>query len=93
MDREYNPCHNDLCGWSAMYCHCPRICNGCPCDNCKDIPCQPTPTETPHGRWRKLKGDFEGSKFARCTACNGGNFNAPTDYCPNCGAKMEVQGE
>lgn len=46
-----------------------------------------------HGRWGNKKGGF--FEFAACSLCG---EEAPTagitpNYCPNCGAKMDLEGE
>ena len=42
--------------------------------------------ERPHGRWIKAKMDY-----GECSEC--GFYGLITDYCPNCGAKMEGDAE
>ena len=57
-----------------------------------------TPTvdavEVVHGKWaerRFICMDNEHQLGYRCSECNL-TFDAPTNYCPNCGAKMDGDG-
>lgn len=43
-----------------------------------------------HGRW--IPQDNTYTRFM-CSACETRNHAAPTDYCPNCGAKMDEEEE
>ena len=49
--------------------------------------------EVVHGRWEQRKIlDYFGSKICfRCTECKT-HWDAKSNYCPNCGAKMDGDG-
>ena len=64
---------------------------------------QPTvdAVEVVHGRWEHIYDDTH--YHAKCIACGrtavripinycGSNFKIKWDYCPNCGAKMDLEG-
>lgn len=46
-----------------------------------------------HGRWGKKQGGFW--EFANCSVCGQKTptVGIPPNYCPNCGAKMDLEGE
>ena len=48
-----------------------------------------------HGRWIHDGRRFEGGiDWCHCSECgNSNNFCARTNYCPNCGAKMNLEEE
>ena len=71
----------------------------------EEIGKQPTAdvVEVRHGEWEKdpiaIRDDGEIYDY-RCSACTArahkgeyGNYDYITDYCPNCGAKMDGKGE
>lgn len=43
-----------------------------------------------HGRWKDQ--DYTFTRFT-CTACGSINHKECTNYCPNCGAKMDGEAE
>lgn len=47
-----------------------------------------------HGRWIDVNSPFiqEGAYKRKCTCCgeHTTNIGEPLNYCPNCGAKMEI---
>lgn len=52
-----------------------------------------------HGRWEEIE-DFDGESHWRCSACGeewwfeiGGPVENGSNYCPNCGAKMDLEEE
>ena len=45
--------------------------------------------EVVHGRWTYMDGEYE--IYMICSEC-GWDSDFRTDYCPNCGAKMEGDG-
>jgi len=65
--------------------------NHCRCGSCQyddmmlDAESFPTSDVAPvrHGRWRE--GVYAGYKCSECRT----TWDAPTKYCPNCGAKMD----
>lgn len=56
-----------------------------------EIKCAPTVDAEPvrHGKWIALPKEFD--TFCKCSLCNYPvDFNwGQTNYCPNCGAKMD----
>lgn len=48
-----------------------------------------------HGRWvdNVDKDGFLCNAWRKCSVCGGLNFSKKPPYCPNCGAKMDLQGE
>ena len=47
-----------------------------------------------HGRWESigvLVGLMNFEYFYRCTACGRRGGDTKTNYCPNCGAKMDLE--
>ena len=52
--------------------------------------------EVKHGKWvneRELAGGFRSIWGYDCSVCGHTVENYPTNYCPNCGAKMDLKGE
>lgn len=54
--------------------------------------CLPSADVAPvrHGRWKMYKTEVAGRGFFYCTKCRTDAYNA-TDYCPACGAKMDME--
>lgn len=69
--------------------------NGCWCRACwvddmlDEVDCFQPSDVAPvvHGRWMPFHSEAAGD-IQYCSACEIG-FDAKTDYCPNCGAKMD----
>lgn len=56
----------------------------------EDIPAADV-VEVRHGRWKHQPGgdsEFDAGDFFRCDRCGSASWE-DTDYCPNCGAKMD----
>lgn len=53
--------------------------------------------EVKHGRWVHDGYDFpHGCDWIHCSVCGKRGINVPVDltpYCPNCGAKMDLEGD
>lgn len=55
--------------------------------------------EVKHGEWKKIDGDWREPSTGRpltmhqCSCCGEPYQNAPYNYCPNCGAKMDGKGD
>ncbi|MGN0663947.1 MAG: hypothetical protein ACI4L5_02620 [Negativibacillus sp.] len=53
----------------------------------------------PHGKWEKSKDDYCGLNIIKCSLCREGwcfevdddFFDLNYHYCPNCGAKMDLE--
>ena len=61
-------------------------------DECEAIDAAPVK----HGRWvvdTKFGNDvLSGGKMVTCSCCGkGGRFDGGSPYCPNCGAKMDLE--
>ena len=81
------------------------FCTGCiencpnECDEIQIINSQPTIEAEPvrRGRWIRDGYDFQhGNDWIHCSECGKRGINVPADltnYCPNCGAKMEEEHE
>lgn len=75
--------------------------NGCWCRACwvddmlDEVDCFQTADVAPvvHGRWIHDGRRFEGGiDWCHCSECGkSDNFCARTNYCPNCGAKMDMK--
>ena len=71
--------------------------NGCLCRACwvddmlDDVECFKTADVVPvvHGRWMPFHSEAAGD-IQYCSICGIG-FDAKTDYCPHCGAKMGIK--
>ena len=58
------------------------------------LDCAPTVDAEPvrHGRWKLDVSPYTNRWLYKCTACN--SFaEYETDYCPNCGAKMDEEND
>lgn len=54
----------------------------------------------PHGRWEKSEDGYCGLALLECSLCRGECFDIDEDiellnyrYCPNCGAKMDLEAD
>ena len=80
--------------------------NGCPCikcdrlGNCRPGLCKPfaewwlaslDAVEVVHGRWSDVSLSFTHPK-EKCSVCGGIVYAHGFNYCPNCGAKMDGDG-
>ena len=45
-----------------------------------------------HGRWEEC-GQYDVYDYYQCSECGYFSFDGETNYCPNCGAKMEGKNE
>lgn len=51
----------------------------------------PTIDPVRHGRWKVCEND---PTYVRCSECGELNYEAyPSNYCPNCGARMDTDGK
>ncbi len=81
--------------------HCNEVCSEEPCEpsDCDwmaFIDKEPAAdvVEVRHGRWEStgvLVGLMNFEYFYRCTACGRRGGDTKTNYCPNCGAKMDKE--
>lgn len=72
-----------LCGFCDIE-NAARLINGIPAADVEPVR---------HGRWGKKQGGFW--EFANCSVCGQktATVGIPPNYCPNCGAKMDLEGE
>lgn len=69
------------------------------CQHCKDVQeaLEILRGERPHGEWIETYYSIDGigaSRF-KCTKCENeiSTYGEPYNFCPNCGARMEKEGE
>lgn len=96
MQKEYitkNRAKHFVCGYCNEVCS-EEPCEPRDCDWMAFIDKEPAAdvVEVRHGQWEStgaLVGLMNFEYFYRCTACGRRGGDTKTNYCPNCGAKMD----
>ena len=88
LENEIDKLESSLNKWERDYVKAVRVA-------AKILRCFPTvdAVEVVHGRWMIYKGHFH--DFAECSICGeayGKDTAMAMNYCPNCGAKMDGDG-